>query len=101
MSMGILLLVAANTKIAPGDIGYSPTVWGDGPALEHILTLIYTWSSIVAVIVLIIAGYLFVTSRGDPSQMKRSKDAIRGAVVGLVIIAIAFVITRFVIGGVQ
>lgn len=99
--MSLLSLLAANTKISPPDIGYNPTVTNSSDALASILTLVYTWSSIVAVIILIVAGYLFVTARGDPSQMKRSKDAIRGAVVGLVIIAIAFVITRFVIGGVQ
>lgn len=88
-------------KVDPSKIGYNGFVTSSTTAFEHLLNLIYTWSAIVAVIILVVAGYLFVTARGDPSQMKRSKDAIRGAVVGLVIVAIAFVITRVVIGGVQ
>lgn len=88
-------------KVNPGDIGYTGYVTSSTDALARILNAVYMWSAIIATIVLVVAGYLFTTARGDPSQMKRSKDAIRGAVVGLVIVAIAFVITRFVIGGVQ
>lgn len=88
-------------KISPPDIGYNPGITTGDAALESILFLVYTWAGIVAVIVLIVAGFFFITSRGDAAQMKRSKDAIRGAVIGLVVVMIAFAITRFVIGGVQ
>ena len=87
-------------KVSPSDIGYTPGVTEESEGLTYILNAIYMWAGIVAVIVIIIAGYLFVTSRGDATQMKRSKDAIRAAVIGLVIVMMAFVITRFVIGGV-
>lgn len=94
-------VVLPPAKVNPDDIGYKGYVTSSTDALARILNTVYMWSAIVATIVLVVAGYLFTTARGDPSQMKRSKDAIRGAVVGLVIVAIAFVITRFVIGGVQ
>jgi cytochrome bd-type quinol oxidase subunit 2 len=76
-------------------------VENDSDALANILNLVYTWAGIVAVLIIIIAGLLFVTSRGDVNQMKRSKDALRGAVIGLIVVMVAFAITRFVIGGVQ
>lgn len=91
----------ADLKISPIEIGYNPTTLSGDDALVKVLSLVYMWAGIVAVIVLVVAGYLFTTSRGDPAQMKRSKDAIRGAVVGLVIVMAAFVITQFVIGGLQ
>lgn len=91
-------------KIELGDgdkgIGYSGLSSGN-TAMEGVLALVYTWAGIIAVLIIVIAGLFFVTARGDATQMKRSKDAIRGAVIGLVVVIIAFAITRFVIGGVQ
>lgn len=86
-------------KIDGSDIGYNPGINAEDP-LADILTMVYTWAGIVAVLIIIVASLLFVTSRGDAAQMKRSKDAIRGAVIGLVVVMSAFAITQFVIGGI-
>lgn len=97
--MGILTHFAL--KLTAGEIGFNSGVGTDNDVLNNTLTLVYTWAGIVAVVIIILGGFLFVTARGDAAQMKRSKDAIRGAVIGLIVIMLAFVITRFVIGGVQ
>ena len=52
----------------------------------------------MAVLVIIFAGYMYVTSGGDPAAVTKAKNAILYSVVGLVIVALAFVITQFVIG---
>lgn len=99
----VLSLLAQGLKLDTEDIGYTPggAFRNDGQALQAILGQVYIWAGIVAVIVIIVAAFFFVTSRGDANQMKRSKDAIRGAVIGLVVVMTAFVITRFVLGGLQ
>lgn len=94
------LLTKFAFKIDTEDIGYNSDITTGEGAIANILILVYTWAGIVAVLVIIIAGLLFVTSRGDANQMKRSKDAIRGAVIGLIVVMAAFAITRFIIGGV-
>ncbi len=91
----------AQLRINPGEIGYNSAVTSGDDGLERILNLVYMWAGIIAVLIIIIAGILFVTSRGDAAQIKRSKDAIRAAVIGLIVVLVAFVITRFIIGGVQ
>ena len=91
----------AQLKISKDEIGYNTTVLSGDTGLTNILNLIYFWAGIVAVIVIVIAGFFYITSRGDAAQMKRSKDATRGAVIGLIVVLLAFVITRFVIGGFQ
>ncbi len=98
--MGLMNLVA-QLKIDRTRIGYKSGITDADTGLQYVLDTIYLWAGILAVFVLVIAGLLFVTSRGDASQMKRSKDAIRAAVIGLVVVMVAFVITRFVIGGLQ
>lgn len=96
-----LLTLLAQLKINPDDIGYNTSIRSSDTGLTMILDMIYFWAGIVAVLVIILAGFFFVTARGDATQMKRSKDALRGAVIGLIVVLIAFAITRFVIGGVQ
>lgn len=87
----------AADKINPGDIGV-PRVTNADAVVGNILTTVYMVAGIVCVLVIIVAGILYTTSSADASQVKRAKNAIIGAVVGIVIIASAFIITQFVLG---
>ncbi len=88
----------ANTHlINPTEIGFDVPKDAD-TAFLGILNIVYAWAGIIAVLIIVIAGYIFLTARGDPTQIKRGKDAIRGAVIGLVVVMLAFVITQFILG---
>jgi uncharacterized BrkB/YihY/UPF0761 family membrane protein len=90
------ILYTAVTKISPDDINV-PRVDAD-TALQNILNTAYTWAGIICVIILIIAGIMYVLSAGDSSKVKKAKDAIMGAVIGLIFILLAYTITAFVMG---
>ncbi len=62
------------------------------------LYIVYTAAGITAVIVIIIAGYMYVISGGNSAEVEKSKNAILYAVIGLVAVAFAFIVTQFVIG---
>lgn len=94
--MNWLTTLAATSKINPSDIGYQGVTNANDP-LSGVLNTIYAWSAIIAIIVIVIAGYYYVVSAGDASKVKRAKDAILAAVVGLVVVASAFIITQFVL----
>lgn len=66
-------------------------------ALHGLLNAAYTWAGVICVLVIIVAGYFYVTSSGDAARVKKAKEAIFGAVIGLVLILMAFAITTFVI----
>ena len=66
-------------------------------ALHGLLNAVYFWAGIICVIVIIVAGFFYVTSSGDAARVKKAKEAIFGAVIGLVLILMAFAITTFVI----
>ena len=53
----------------------------------------------VAVIVIIVAGIRYITSTGDASRIKQSKDTLLFAVIGLVIVILSYAIVRFVTRG--
>lgn len=68
--------------------------------LGNILNITYFAAGTVAVIVILVAGFLYVTSTGDPGRITKAKNAILFAVVGLVVVMLAFVITGYVRGAI-
>lgn len=66
--------------------------------LNSVLGIVYFAGGAACVIVIVIAGILYTTSNGDAGKVKTAKDAILYAVIGLVVIMMAFAITGFVLG---
>lgn len=66
--------------------------------LNSVLGIVYFAGGAACVIVIVIAGILYATSDGDAGKVKTAKNAILYAVIGLVVILMAFVITGFVLG---
>lgn len=59
---------------------------------------IFTWVvGVVAVIMIIIAGFRYVVSGGDSGGVSGAKNTILYAIVGLIIVIMAQVIVRFVL----
>lgn len=54
----------------------------------------------IAVILVVIAGFKWMTSGGNEDKIAKSKQLMTAAAVGLVIILLAFAITNFVINSV-
>ena len=52
---------------------------------------------VIAVIMIIVAGVKYVTSSGESSNVNSAKNTILYAIIGLVIVALAQVIVRFVV----
>lgn len=52
---------------------------------------------LIAVIMVIVAGMKYITSGGDSSKVASAKNALIYAIIGLVIVALAQVIVRFVL----
>lgn len=55
----------------------------------------------VAVIMMIIGGFMYAVSGGDLSAVTKAKNTILYAVVGLVVAVMAYAIVHFVIGAVK
>lgn len=96
MSTIFNLLVAANTKIDPKSVGIEKV--DANSVLVGVLDTVYFLAGIAAVIVIVIAGILYSTSNGDSAKVQKAKNAILYAIVGLVFVLSAFIITAFIIG---
>jgi Ni,Fe-hydrogenase I cytochrome b subunit len=98
---GPLALFAKALIDSADDIGFNGPTTASNSTITNVLYPIYFWAGAIAVIIIIVAGFFFVTSHGDPSLVTRAKNAIIGAVIGLVVIFLAFGITAIVIGAVS
>lgn len=59
---------------------------------------IFSWVvGVTAVIMIIVGGFQYITSGGDTGKVTTAKNTILFAIVGLVIVALAQVIVRFVV----
>lgn len=93
-----LLSLFAQVTILPDEIGLKNPATDPNAVIGNVLTTVYFWAGVTAVIVIIIAGIFYSISSGNPSHTNRAREAIIYAVVGLVVIMMAFVITQFVLG---
>lgn len=68
--------------------------------LTGLITVILQWvlglAGLVAVIMLIIGGFLYMTAGGNDDRMKKAKKYIYRSLIGLVIVIVAFVIVSVI-----
>lgn len=66
-------------------------------AIKFVINLLTIIVGIVAVVLIIINGLKFITSNGDSNAISSAKHGVIYAIVGLIIVALAQVIVRFVL----
>ena len=99
-----LIIIAATEKLKIGDGKISegkvdiPRVTADDNTVAGVLNVIYGLAASVAVLVIVVAGIMFVISRGDEAHIVQAKKAIISAVIGLGVVLTAAIITQFVLG---
>lgn len=64
--------------------------------IANVVTVAVNFSGVLLVCYLLYAGFLWMTSDGDKG-VKEAKDMIKNAVAGLVLIAVSFAISSFVL----
>lgn len=77
---------------------------GASENVNELVTLIiniFSWVvGVVAVIMIIYGGFQYITAAGDTGKVGNAKNTILYALIGLVIVALAQVIVRFVLGNI-
>ena len=65
--------------------------------VTKILNTVFVVIGIVAVIMIILGGVSYATSQGDPGKAAKAKNTIMYAIIGLVVVLLAFAIVNFVL----
>ena len=67
------------------------------PLIGAIINIILGFLGVVAVLIVLYGGFIWMTAMGDETKTKKSKDLIFAGIIGLVIIFAAFAIASFVL----
>ena len=66
--------------------------------VANIIQLLLSFAGIIAVITIITGALFMVISQGNPARIKQAREIMTNAIVGLVIVALAYGIVGFVSG---
>ncbi len=83
--------------------------WGQDVTFENVvqqriwdgINFFVYFSAFVAVVLIVVAGYGFITSAGDPDKVKKAQQTLTAAIIGMVIVFMARMIVGFVLDVVQ
>ena len=96
--MDILKLVGQSIKSQVDGVS------GSDSALSHVLRIV---SGLLVLIGIVTVGFIikggidYAMSQGDPGKVKKAKDSILYAVIGLVVSVLAFAIVQFILNHVK
>lgn len=65
--------------------------------ISKIINIVSVIVAVVAVVMIIVGGFKYITSGGDSSNVTGAKNTILYAIIGLVIVALAQFIVKFVL----
>lgn len=102
-SVGATNLYLASATFAqiltPGDFIPEDDLLKDKSLPEVIkttLTWILGFAIVVAVVIIIVAGYMYITAAGDEAKIKKATTTLTWAIVGLIVAFLALLLVRFV-----
>lgn len=96
LCQGIELSADAGSDASCNNVNSSSTSSANS-LLRNIINVFSLVVGIVAVLMIIFAGFKYITSGGKGDSVSGAKNTILYAVIGLVIVALAQVIVRFVL----
>ncbi|HSX53065.1 MAG TPA: hypothetical protein VLF90_01720 [Patescibacteria group bacterium] len=91
--------VCAGVGLASGTSGCAPAPGGTSVTslMRSVVNILSLVIGVVAVIMIMIGGFKYITSGGEAASVTSAKNTILYALVGLVIVALAQAIVHFVI----
>ncbi|MGH7238041.1 MAG: hypothetical protein ACREGF_05905 [Candidatus Saccharimonadales bacterium] len=89
---------ASSSYCADTPNGGTNQITGQNGVLLKAANIVAVLGGIIAVIMIIIGGIMFTTSGGDAKAVGTAKSLIIYAFVGIIIIAVAQILVRFIIG---
>lgn len=75
-----------------------PEVQADGNTVATVMQVVFGVFGAVSVLVVTIAGFMYIISQGDPQRIAKAKDTIIYAIIGLIVSMSGWAIVTFVIG---
>lgn len=75
-----------------------PVVSAGSNEVHTALTIFFGIAGVISVLMIIVGGFMFVTSGGNPQNATKARETIIYAVVGLVVSLFAEILVAFILG---
>jgi hypothetical protein len=63
---------------------------------QNLVSVVLGFAGIALFLMLVVGGYKYITSGGDPKSVESAKNTLTYAIVGIVLLASAYLILRFI-----
>ena len=94
---GICSHISDEAQLEAAGCGKKAEAGEVGNAMQNVINVVIAVLGIVAVIFVIIGAAQYMTSQGDSAKIKKGKDTILYAVLGVVLAVLAYTIVNFVL----
>ena len=84
-------------KLDPNDLGI-PNHPLDPESVQKILGIVFMWGGILAVLMIVASGLVYITSSGDAAKVSQAKNMIIYSCVGLLVMVLASLIVKTILG---
>ena len=65
--------------------------------LGMVVNIVLSFSGVIFMGLMVYAGYLWMTARGDESKIDKAQSIIRSAIIGMIVTVGAYSITNFIV----
>ena len=89
-----ILTILEGSNVNPGDVESAATI---EQILLNVLKFLLSIAGIIATIVIVIGGQMYLTSGGDEEAMKKAKSTFIYAVIGIIVVLAALVLVNLAI----
>lgn len=71
-----------------------------GEAIDKIVGYVFPAGVLIAVIMIIVGGYMWIISGGDPARKQQAQGTLTWAVIGLVLLFLIYGILKAIVGAI-
>lgn len=65
--------------------------------VQNALSVAVVVAAVIAIVFLIVNGIKYITSTGDPGKTEEAQKGIIAALIGLIVVGVAYLIVRFIV----
>lgn len=91
------------TKRAAGQAGYDvagTTNTSLSQTIGEVIKGVLSFAGVIFLLLMVYSGYLWMTARGNDTQIDKAQDIIRSSIIGLIIVIGSYGITNFVVNAI-
>lgn len=85
------------SKVSEEGAGFAPSAGEPIPVITGIINIFLTLIGVIFLVLILYGGFRWMTAGGETENIKKAQGTIRNAVIGLVIVLLAWAITLFVV----